>query len=51
MPKTVILPFPTFTPIDTGLLSNDGITNNGLITINNLEMGATWQYSILILER
>ena len=37
---------PTFTPIDTGLLSNDGITNNGLITINNLEMGATWQYSI-----
>ncbi len=31
---------------DTGLFDNDGITNNGMITINNLEVNATWQYSI-----
>jgi hypothetical protein len=37
---------PTFTLVDTGSLNNDGITNNGLITINNLEMNATWQYSV-----
>ncbi len=37
---------PTFDFIDTGLLDNDGITNNGLITVNNLEMNATWQYSV-----
>jgi hypothetical protein len=34
---------PTFDFVDTGSLNNDGITNNGLITINNLEMNATWQ--------
>jgi hypothetical protein len=32
--------------VDTGLLDNDGITSNGVITINNLELNATWQYSI-----
>jgi hypothetical protein len=37
---------PAFDFVDTGLLKNDGITNNGLITINNLEMNATWQYSV-----
>jgi hypothetical protein len=37
---------PTFDFVDTGLLKNDGITNNGLITVNGLEVGATWQYSI-----
>ncbi len=37
---------PTFDFVDTGSLNNDGITNNGLITINNLEMNATWQYSV-----
>ncbi|CAB9543932.1 RTX toxins and related Ca2+-binding proteins, partial [Bathymodiolus brooksi thiotrophic gill symbiont] len=26
--------------------NNDGITNNGVITINNLEVGVTWQYSV-----
>jgi hypothetical protein len=30
----------------TGSLNNDGITNNGVITINNLEVGVTWQYSV-----
>jgi hypothetical protein len=30
----------------TGLLDNDGVTSNGLITVNGLETGATWQYSI-----
>ncbi len=29
---------------DTGV-DNDGITNNGVITVSNLEDGATWQYS------
>ncbi len=37
---------PAFSFEDTGLLNNDGITNNGVITINNLEVNATWQYSI-----
>ena len=37
---------PTFTFTDTGSLDNDGITNNNVITVNNLEVGATWQYSI-----
>ncbi|CAC9623987.1 hypothetical protein [uncultured Gammaproteobacteria bacterium] len=37
---------PVFSFVDTGLLNNDGITNNGVITVNNLEVGATWQYSI-----
>ncbi len=37
---------PTFTLVDTGSLNNDGITSNGLITVNGLEAGATWQYSI-----
>jgi hypothetical protein len=36
---------PEFTLEDTGSLNNDGITNNGVITINNLEVGATLQYS------
>ena len=37
---------PAFSLEDTGLLNNDGISNNGVITINNLEVNATWQYSI-----
>jgi hypothetical protein len=37
---------PTFDLVDTGLSDNDGITNNGVITVNNLEVGATWEYSI-----
>ncbi len=37
---------PTFDFVDTGLLDNDGVTSNGLITVNGLEAGATWQYSI-----
>jgi hypothetical protein len=37
---------PTFDFVDTGLLDNDGVTSNGLITVNGLETGATWQYSI-----
>jgi hypothetical protein len=36
---------PTFDFVDTGLLDNDGVTSNGLITVNGLESGATWQYS------
>ena len=37
---------PEFTLEDTGLADNDGITSNGVITISNLELNATWQYSI-----
>ncbi|CAC9549109.1 hypothetical protein [uncultured Gammaproteobacteria bacterium] len=37
---------PIFDFVDTGLLNNDGITNNSLITAYDLEVGATWQYSI-----
>ena len=37
---------PTSDFVDTGSLNNDGITYNGVITVNNLEVGATWQYSI-----
>jgi hypothetical protein len=37
---------PTFDFVDTGLLDSDGITNNGVITVNGLEVGTTWQYSI-----
>lgn len=36
---------PELTWIDTGV-QNDKVTNNGLITISNLETGATWQYSV-----
>jgi hypothetical protein len=32
---------PTFDFVDTGLLKNDGITNNDLITVIGLEVGAT----------
>jgi ribosomal protein S10 len=32
--------------IDTGSSNSDGITNNNTITVNNLEAGETWQYSI-----
>jgi hypothetical protein len=32
--------------IDTGSSNSDGITNNNTITINDLEVGETWQYSI-----
>jgi hypothetical protein len=31
---------------DTGLLDNDGITNNNTITIDGLKEGETWKYSI-----
>jgi hypothetical protein len=37
---------PTFDFVGTGSLNNDGITNNGVITVNGLEVGATWQYSM-----
>ena len=36
----------SFTFNDTGLFDSDGITNNNTITVNNLEAGETWQYSI-----
>jgi hypothetical protein len=31
---------------DTGSNSSDGITNNGQITVSNLDSGCSWQYSI-----
>jgi hypothetical protein len=37
---------PTFSFVDTGLLDNDGITNNGVIIVSGLKAGATWEYSI-----
>jgi hypothetical protein len=40
---------PTFTFEDTGLLDNDAITNNSVITVSGLEVGATWQYQSLLL--
>lgn len=36
---------PTLTFTDTGSLTNDGITNNGTVTVSDIESGATWQYS------
>ncbi|CAB5494264.1 Ig-like domain-containing protein [Bathymodiolus thermophilus thioautotrophic gill symbiont] len=36
---------PTFSFTDTGSSNSDRITNNGTITIGNLESGSTWQYS------
>ena len=30
---------------DTGASAIDGITNNGVVTVGNIETGATWQYS------
>jgi len=30
---------------DTGLLNSDGVSSDGLVTVSNLEAGATWQYS------
>jgi hypothetical protein len=43
---SVSLPAISVAIEDTGSLNNDGITSNGVISINNLEVGATWQYSI-----
>ncbi|AYQ56080.1 Integrins alpha chain [Bathymodiolus thermophilus thioautotrophic gill symbiont] len=37
---------PTLNLIDTGVSDSDGITNNGTITVGNLDSNATWQYSI-----
>lgn len=31
--------------VDTGLLNTDGITNNAIINIRNLEPGGEWEYS------
>jgi hypothetical protein len=39
---------PVYSLEDTGSLNNDGITSNGVITINNLEVGGTWQYSVVL---
>ncbi|CAB5497570.1 hypothetical protein THERMOT_710, partial [Bathymodiolus thermophilus thioautotrophic gill symbiont] len=39
-------PTPIFKLADTGSSDNDGITNNNTITVEKLEPGATWQYSV-----
>jgi hypothetical protein len=45
--RKVFLPISETLPTASVCLTkNDGITNNGLITVNGLEVGATWQYSI-----
>jgi hypothetical protein len=31
---------------DTGISSTDGITNNKIVNVTGLEVGATWQYSV-----
>jgi hypothetical protein len=31
---------------ETGLLNNDGVTNDNTITVNGLKEGETWEYSI-----
>jgi hypothetical protein len=35
----------TFDFEDTGLLNNDGVTSNGVITVSDLEVGSTWKYT------
>ncbi|MGC5790612.1 adhesin [Herbaspirillum huttiense] len=40
---------PAPTPVlrlDSGALANDGITTDGTVRIDNLESGATWEYSL-----
>ncbi|CAB5501490.1 hypothetical protein THERMOS_1396 [Bathymodiolus thermophilus thioautotrophic gill symbiont] len=37
---------PTLNFTDTGSVNDDGITNNGIITVGDLESDTTWQYSI-----
>lgn len=32
--------------LDSGALANDGITTDGTVRIDNLESGATWEYSL-----
>ncbi|CAB5503515.1 BspA family leucine-rich repeat surface protein, partial [Bathymodiolus thermophilus thioautotrophic gill symbiont] len=39
-------PTPVFKLTDTGSSDNDDITNNNTITVEKLEPGATWQYSV-----
>ena len=41
---TVNTPTVTLTN-DTGSANNDGITQDGSVTVSNLEIGASWQYS------
>jgi hypothetical protein len=36
----------SFTFKETGLLNNDGVTNDNTITVNGLKEGETWEYSI-----
>ncbi len=36
----------SFTFKETGLLNNDGVTNDNTITVNGLKEGETWRYSI-----
>lgn len=43
--KTV-LPLSLKLASDTGANSTDGVTNSGIMTIENLETGATWKYTI-----
>ncbi|NHC04185.1 type I secretion C-terminal target domain-containing protein, partial [Acinetobacter sp. 187] len=52
-PKTVVGGKDTIAPDelsydfnDTGLIADDGVTNDGVIKIANLESGATWEYSL-----
>jgi hypothetical protein len=32
--------------VDTGISATDGITNNKIVNVTGLEVGATWQYSV-----
>ena len=36
---------PTLSFVDTGTSNSDGVTQNGKVTVANLESGATWEYS------
>ncbi|MGV1080855.1 MAG: beta strand repeat-containing protein, partial [Candidatus Nanopelagicales bacterium] len=37
---------PTLAIADVGELTNDGLTSKDIVTVGNLELGATWQYTV-----
>lgn len=37
---------PSIAFVDTGISNSDGVTNNGLVQINDLSSGSIWEYSL-----
>jgi hypothetical protein len=42
----VPLPVPSFSLVDTGASSSDGVTNNGLVNVSGVLAGASWEFSV-----